>query len=103
MTRNPADVAKERAVAAKLARFLADLRQQRGLDVRTVAERAAISVDRLQAAETGEVTLRSTELRRLANVLAVPEIVLLAELRLLNLEHRPDGLQRTDRSEERYG
>jgi transcriptional regulator with XRE-family HTH domain len=96
MTGNPAADAKERAVAEKLARFLADLREQQHINVAEVAKRAAISLDRLRLAETGQATLSSIELRRLANALGVPEIILLAEFTLLTRIHRARGAQATD-------
>ena len=90
MTSSPVNIARERAVSAKLARFLAHLRQQRGFALAAVAERASIPVERLCAAELGKITLRSMELRRFASALGVPEIILLAELALLK-RIRPRG------------
>lgn len=83
MTSSSVNLTRERAVVAKLARFLGQLRQQEGLAAAIVAERSGISLDRLRAAEAGEGPLRTIELKRLANVLEVPELVLLAEMALL--------------------
>jgi len=96
MTSNSADLAREQAVSAKLARFLAHLRHQQGFAAAAVAERASMPVERLCAAEQGKITLRSMELRRLANALGVPEIILLAEMALLNRIHRPRESRTTD-------
>lgn len=83
MTSSSVGRARERAVVAKLARFLGRLREQQGLAADVVAERSGISLDRLRAAEFGNGPLRTMEFRRLANVLGVPEVLLLAEMALL--------------------
>jgi len=90
MTSSAVDLARERAVSAKLARFLAHLRQQRGFSLAAVAKRASIPVKRLCAAQLGKISLRSMELRRFASALGVPEVILLAELALLK-RIRPRG------------
>jgi transcriptional regulator with XRE-family HTH domain len=83
---------------AKLARFLGQLRQQRGLADTVVAERSGISLDRLRAAEFGDGPLRTIELRRLANVLGVPDILLLAEMALLRKLRPYDAPQKANES-----
>ena len=93
------DLVRERAVVAKLARFLGRLRQQQRLTADVVAERSDISLDRLCAAELGNGPLRTMELRRLANVLGVPEVLLLAELTFLRRLRHQGAQDQSDGSE----
>jgi hypothetical protein len=89
ITSSSVDTARARAISGKLAEFLARVRRQQGYTIDAVARRPGIAIERLREAEVGKTTLRSLELRRLGNALGVPEIVLLAEVTLLNRTCRP--------------